>query len=286
LLELYQVWRYLRRLRPDVCHAFLFIGYTLVLPLAWAARVPVRISGRRGFPVATGVLHRLLATAGRVASTMHLCNSQAGATATIAQEGVPTARVRVIPNAIEVPEPAADLTRQPARGVVIANLVGLKGHADLLAALAQLNDPPHMCFVGEGPAREHIADLIDRHHLGGVVTLAGSVPEAARMLPDFQFAVLPSHSEGLPNAVLEAMAAGLPAVATSVGGIPEIIVDGVTGLLVPPRSPAALAAAISRLAADPELRVRLGRAARETAAGFSLASCVTKHEAAYREMPA
>jgi hypothetical protein len=97
--------------------------------------------------------------------------------------------------------------------------------------------------------------------------------------------VHPSDEEGFPNAILEGMAAGLPVVATRVGGTPELVVDGVTGILVPPRSPADLAAAVSRLLADAELADGMGAAGRERAAReFPLGRMVERTEALYTEV--
>jgi glycosyltransferase involved in cell wall biosynthesis len=279
------VWRHLRELRPDVCHGFLYTCATLVLPLAWAARVRVRVSGRRGaVPVPAKWARRLVHAVGLRAASAHLCNSRAGADDAVRDDRIEPSRVLVIANGVEIPAATADPARQPATGVVVANMRAGKGHLDLLDALALLDAPPSVCLVGDGPERPAIEERIGRLGLRGAVGLAGARPDARRLLADYQFAVLPSHHEGLPNAVLEAMAAGLPVVATAVGGVPEIVTDGVTGLLVPPRTPADLAAAIGRLAADPALRARLGAAGRAAVSAYSVAACVDRHEAVYRKL--
>lgn len=280
------IWRHLRELRPDVCHAFLFTCYTQVLPLAWAAGVPVRVNGRRGAspPVPTGLHRALLDFAGRRVSNLYVANSRALAEELVTNENVPADLIEVIANGVELPGETADPARWPARGIVVANLIGYKGHADLIEALALLDAPPPMCLVGEGPERERLIRLIDERGLGGVVRLAGAVPDARSVLADYQFAVLPSHAEGLPNSVLEAMAAGLPVIATAVGGVPDIVADGRTGLLVPPYAPAELATAIARLAGDPLLRQRMGAAGRAAAERWGVEECATRHEAVYRAM--
>ncbi|MBC6456838.1 glycosyltransferase [Actinomadura sp. HBU206391] len=282
--RLLAVWRYFRGLRPDVCHAFLFGCYTRVLPLAWAARVPVRVNGRRGAtpPSPLGVRRKILDFLGSRASSLYVCNSRAGADELVRLERVPARRVVVISNGVDVPAAVADVERQPPRGIVVANLIHYKGHADLVDALAMLDGPPGVTLVGEGPERDALTRLVGLRRLTDTVRFTGAVPDARPLFLTHQFAVLPSHQEGLPNAVLEAMAAGLPVITTAVGGIPEIVTDGVTGLLVPPRDPRSLADMIELLAADPGLRVRLGTAARRAAEGFGVPRCAERHEAAYR----
>lgn len=284
--QLCGLWRHLRALRPDVCHGFLFTCYTHVLPIAWLAGVPARVNGRRGAPppTPTGVLRTLLDLAARHSSNLYVTNSRALRARLAGEEKVSPGRIEVIANGVALPEETADPARCPARGIAVANLIAYKGHADLIEALALLDAPPYLCLVGEGPERERLAALVRERRLGHVVTLAGAVPDARALLAAFQFAVLPSHQEGLPNAVLEAMAAGLPVVATAVGGVPEVVADGETGLLVPPRDPPALAKAIERLTTDPELRAAMGAAGRRAAARLSVDECAARHEAAYRTL--
>ncbi|MFF5262488.1 glycosyltransferase [Actinomadura viridis] len=282
--RLIALWWHLRTLKPDVCHAFLFTCCTRVLPLAWAAGVPVRVNGRRGAspPTPTGLVRRVLDTASRRSSSQYVTNCHGIARELLGPGGVPADRVEVIPNGVELPAEAADAARCPPRGIVVANLIAYKGHADIVEALALLPGPPRVRFVGDGPERERLGALIEARGLRHVVELAGAVPDSRTLLPGHQFAVLASHAEGLPNAVLEAMAAGLPVIVTAVGELPGIVTDGRDGLLVPPRDPAALAAAIGRIAADPELRAALGAAARRTAQRYGVGECVARHEAVYR----
>jgi glycosyltransferase involved in cell wall biosynthesis len=282
--ELLALWRHLRHLRPDVCHAFGFTCYTIALPLAWAARVPVRVNGRRGAaPLSpTGIGRKGLDLVSVLTSSVYVCNSYAGAQDLQRYEGVPAHRIVVVPNSVAIPSRVADAGRQSPTGAVVANLVPYKGHADLVEALAKLESPPHLCFIGDGPERDDLLALLKARGLEHAVEFAGTVPAASRLLPSYQFAILPSHREGLPNAVLEAMAAGLPVIATAVGGVPEIVVDGVTGLLVRPHEPSELAAAIERLTGDPLLRARLGAAGRLAAERLAGQSCAAQHEAVYQ----
>ena len=118
--------------------------------------------------------------------------------------------------------------------------------------------------IGEGEERTRLERQIADADLGTRVFLAGFIPDAARYLKGLDIFVLPSLKEGLPYAVMEAMAAGLPVVATRVGGVPDLITDGENGLLAPPKDPQAIAAALIRLAGSPETRAQIGLRARET----------------------
>lgn len=155
----------------------------------------------------------------------------------------------------------------------IANFYPTKG-LDILIQASPLLGNVHTVIIGDGPARP--ASVPPRTHL------LGTIPDAARLLPAFDVFVLPSRKEGLPYALIEAMAAGLPIVATTVGGIPEIITHEKNGLLVPVENPAALAAAIRRLVDDPSFRAQLGNAAKTSAEKFSFAAQLANTLAVYR----
>jgi glycosyltransferase involved in cell wall biosynthesis len=151
-------------------------------------------------------------------------------------------------------------------------------------AALRLVDPgqrPVIRLLGDGVERGPVEAAIAEAGLDPWLPREGQVPDAARWLRHARFCVLPSNDEGLPNAVLESMAAGVPVVATRVGGIPELIDDGVDGLLVEPGDAAGLAEAMTRLATDEALRVRLGAAARKRARSFSWEACTDRHVELY-----
>ena len=142
-----------------------------------------------------------------------------------------------------------------------------KGIADLLRAAAVLSNTKgvpnfRLVLVGDGPEREALARLASRLGIEGKLTMAGFQRDTKPYYSIATLMAVSSHTEGSPNVVLEAMAAGLPIAATAVGGIPEILEEGLTGLMVPPRNPDAMASAILRILTDPEMRLRLGAAAR------------------------
>jgi glycosyltransferase involved in cell wall biosynthesis len=167
---------------------------------------------------------------------------------------------------------------------MVANLIAYKGHADLLAALTMLESRPVIRLIGEGPERHQLEREIRRLELSDVVQLEGHLPQAAEIFREVQFALLTSHHEGLPNALLEAMAAGLPVIATAVGGVPELVDHEKTGLLVPPSDPVALAQAIAIMSSDTERRVEYGRAARAKALRYSWERCREAHLSVYEEL--
>jgi glycosyltransferase involved in cell wall biosynthesis len=137
-----------------------------------------------------------------------------------------------------------------------------------LALLARRADPKNWCvvIVGDGPERESLTRRASELGLAESVIFAGYRSDVRAFYALADLLVLPSHTEGSPNVVLEAMAAGVPVVAMAVGGVPEILIHEQNGLLVPPGKLSEMAAAIERLEGDEQLRSRLSAAARECAA--------------------
>ncbi len=153
--------------------------------------------------------------------------------------------------------------------IILATLRDWKGHDDLLDAwtLVRARVPGwQLLVVGDGPRRAHLEQRVDAMALRGEVTFAGNQDDVPAWFACAQLSVLPSYGdEGVPQSLMQAAACGLAAVSTPIGAIPEAVVDGRTGFLVPPRDVAALAAALARLMTDGELRQRMGRAAYEYA---------------------
>ena len=140
-------------------------------------------------------------------------------------------------------------------------------------------------FAGDGEQRKEFERQVEELGLRRKFLFLGRRDEIPGILACCHVAVLPSKAEGLPNAVLEYLAAGLPTIASKVGGNAEIIEDGVTGLLIPPRDPVALAAAVSRLLTDPDFGTALGRAGREMILSrFSMAQAVRRTELFYQDL--
>ncbi|HXF71391.1 MAG TPA: glycosyltransferase [Actinomycetota bacterium] len=169
----------------------------------------------------------------------------------------------------------------------VANFRVAKAHPDLLraAALVRQRIPEvRFVFVGQGPLEERARRLAKDLRLADAAVFAGYREDAARLCAAFDLFTLSSVHEGLPIALLEAMAAGTPAVVTDAGGLPEVVEDGVHGRVVPRRDPAALAAAIVELLSDEGLRARMGLAAQERARGFDIRRAVRRMEQVYEEL--
>jgi glycosyltransferase involved in cell wall biosynthesis len=198
----------------------------------------------------------------------------------LAALGVCPKRSWVVHNAVQAPETLPDfhgirleVCRQlalPADALLCVSAGRLspeKGHADLLRAIAEIGDrAPAWYFMlcGDGPCRARLQQQIHALRLQQRVRLAGFRTDIQDIFQAMDLFVLPSHSEGLPNVVLEAFALGKPVIATSVGGVPEIIENGVNGVLVPPRQPSVLAEAMVRCFHEPARMAAWGQAARRT----------------------
>ena len=170
----------------------------------------------------------------------------------------------------------------------VARLAEQKGHCYLLdAAPSILQEHPdvHFVFAGDGPLRSELESQTCRNNLNGHVHFLGFRSDVRELMSEFDVFVLPSLWEGLPNVVLEVMACGKPVVATAVDGTPEAIVDGETGLLVPPRDPKALAEAIIKLLGDEKNIKTMGIKGRERVEqSFSLETQIDRFVELYEKL--
>lgn len=236
-----------------------FYANVVGLTGAALARVPVRLASRRELaPDKSRAQLALQRAAYRLAHRV-VANSPAAA-ARLAEEGLPSGAIRVIPNGLDLdrfsPRPRTGTIRTI---VTVANLRPEKCHDVLIKAFARL-DPAglRLKIVGDGPCRPALERLAHAESADTRIEFLGHREDVADLLASADLFVLPSRSEAFPNAVLEAMAAGVPVIASAVGGVVDLIEDGTTGLLVPPGDPDALRAAIERLVARPTLAASLG----------------------------
>jgi len=295
------LFAHLRSTRAPMVHFFLPESYMVGGVCALFARTPVRIMSRRslndyqkGRPLARWLeraLHRTIQQA--------LGNSQA-VVEQLRWEGIPASRLELIYNGInltELPAQRGRLEMRTALGVepatlvfvMVANLIPYKGHRDALAAfaLAQPRLPERWVVLMAGrddgigsSLRAEAAAL----GLGDHVKWLGARNDVPDLLGASDVGLLCSHQEGFSNAILEAMGAGLPMVATDVGGNAEAVVDGMTGFIVPAHGPARLAEALVA-SAEPERRQTMGRAARRRIeAQFLLSHCVDQYERCYQRL--
>jgi glycosyltransferase involved in cell wall biosynthesis len=274
-------WRLNRLLRdqhPAILHTWMFHANIPGRLIGRTAGVPVIITSERTMGQEGNFRRWLNRSTARWANSI-VCVSQSVADFAIGKIGLPAKKIVVIPNGIELDQfenlpiqSEARVKYQLPEGALIIGAIGrpraVKGYSyliDAFARLAQGHPSAHLLFVGDGPDRSRLEEQVQTTGFIDRVTFLADQLDIPSLLPALDILALPSLHEGMPNVAIEAMAAGLPVVATAVGGTPEVIIDGINGLLVPPRNPEALAGALSRLLLDPDLRQRMGQAGRQRA---------------------
>jgi glycosyltransferase involved in cell wall biosynthesis len=278
--------------RPHVLHGYLFGPNLLAVLAGRLTGVPAVISKRNVDAFETPrqvwgqrIAHRLATHVTAVSETV---------AETARALGVPRERITVIPNGVDAARFRAavpDAAVRRANGMVIGSvgcLAPRKDYGTLLEALAILRQHGRQfraVLVGDGPERRALEDRAGTLGLAPYVEFLGERADVERLLPAMDVFVLSSREEGIPNALLEAMAAGRASVATAVGGTAEVLTDGETGWLVPPGSPPALAEALEDALTHPDEARRRGEAARlATEERMDLDTMVRRHEALYRRL--
>ena len=279
----------IRQASPDVVHCFLYWSYLLGVPIARSVGVPVVVSSRRSLSAAAKQ-HRLLVPWSRACDRLAhavVCNSGAVLEDAVRHTGLSRRKAVVIRNGVHLPAAVTPPAGRPQRVVIVANLIPYKGHAVALAAFARVRAEwpaleARLQLAGSGPEEASLRARAREYGIGGEVQFLGSVADVTALLDECSFTVLPSLSEGLPNAVLESLAQGRAVVASAVGGIPEILNRG-GGILVPAGDPEALADAMRSLLADPTLAARLGAEGRAVVSdGFGIDRMVEESLQLYR----
>ena len=287
LRHLWAFAQWCREHRIAVVHTSDLYSNTFGLTGARIAGVPLRIGNRREVNPDKSLAQLGLQRAAYACADLVVANSRAAAVQLL-KERVPGRKIRVVPNGLDIGLfQARPASPRPRKVVVVANLRPEKGHDVLLDAAAKvLRQFPDATFelVGGGPRLDALRARCAALHLQHAVTFAGHHEDVAARLAAADIFTLPSRSEAFPNAVLEAMAAGLPIVASAVGGICELLDDDRSGLLVPAGDADALAAGLQALMSDPERAARLGAAARVVAeTRYSFDRMVTAFDALYRD---
>jgi glycosyltransferase involved in cell wall biosynthesis len=279
-------------LHAHTAHAAALAAFASPLSgLPWVAhrRVDFELSGRLSRRLKYDRAGRVVAISQAIAGMLERC-------------GIPPSRIAVVPDGLPVGDkerswtggseerffPASSEEKSRLRrefsqrfGVResdfwVGNLAALVPHKDhdtlIAAALLVLQKLPQTTFLiaGQGPEQQRLVKQIKLMGLAGKVFILGQVEDPAPFLRSLDLFVLSSWGEGMGSVLLEAAACGVPIAATTAGGIPEIVADGSSGLLAPPRDPEALAGAIARLLGDPALAQRLAAQAREDLPDFGL----------------
>ena len=298
-----QLWRLFRRLRPAIVHTRNLAALEAQVP-AWAAGVPVRIHGEHGRDV--GDLHghsRKYQWVRRVHSPLvhrYVALSQDLAGYLSQRVGIDGSRIEQIYNGVDVqrfcppagsdPAPIAGCPFDPGHWLVgtVGRMQTVKNQTllaqafvDALRHAPALRERMRLVMVGDGPLRAEAMTLLQGAGVAHLAWLPGERADVAEVMRGLDCFVLPSLAEGISNTILEAMATGLPVLATGVGGNAELVGHGRSGEIVPSGDAAALAQALVRLADDPAAAAAMGRAGREEVERrFSLQAM----EAAYRRL--
>ena len=286
-LALVELIRLCRKVRPQIVHVHSSKMGVLGRLAAWLAGVPVRILTVHGWSFAAynGLARSLFLRIERLMrplTTTVVCVAEATRQEGLAARTCDPQRTVVIHNAVAVRSFRPTSRRGGTVEVVgVGRFAYPKDFTTLLDALTLVAAPCHVRLAGDGPALPAVAAALTRNGLSHRVELLGARDDIPDLLARSDVFVLSSRSEGFPVSVLEAMAAGLPVVATDVGGVGEAVEDGETGFLVPAADSEALARALERLLVDGELRRRLGAAGRARALGLF---DVSRYRAAYEEL--
>jgi glycosyltransferase involved in cell wall biosynthesis len=279
---LFSLWKFLRREKIDVIETFTHDSNMVALPIAWLAGVPVRIATHHGVIEGFSRWRELVHSWMINHNIAHKLVAVSRKTYEVAlREGVRSERISVIQNGIAPLslESRSKLEIRKKTGmeaddlvlVSVGRLVYQKAHEFLIACMPDvLREFPNakVGICGEGSLRSDLQAQIERLNLTDSVKLLGKSDRVATYLASADIFVLPSRWEGMPIALLEAMSAGLPCIATKVEGVDEVLVEGEHGLFVPVEDTPTLGKAILQLLRTPETRARMGAAARQHVSKF------------------
>lgn len=306
LTSLVFLYRFFRRYRPHVVHTHTAKAGAVGRLAAWLARVPIVVHTYHGHvfhgyfsPVATRIFLGIERALARMSDRL-LTVSDSVRDELIRYRIAPPQAITVLPLGLDLtPFLAAETMRGTLRaelGIsgsvplvgIVARLVPIKRHEDFLAAVALIvARRPDAVFliVGDGERRAELAALTARMGLVSSVRFLGWRRDLARIYADLDVTVLTSANEGSPVSLIEAMAAACPVVATAVGGVPDIVEEGVCGRVVPAGDPAAVASAVLALLEDPERRRAMGLAGRTRVhPAFGTPRLVTDMERLYLDL--
>jgi L-malate glycosyltransferase len=301
--QLWQLRKFLIDNRIDVLHTFSLIGNTFGVLGGMLARVPVIITSRRDMGVMNPRFYGPLQTNLSHSVDAIVTNAQAIKQKMVDEENINPNKIKVIYNGVDInrfslekkfcEEVRCELRiskHDPIIGI-IAEIKPVKGHIYLLKAVKRLiKSIPDLkvLIIGdsiEPETRAGVEAEVSELGLKDHAVFLGRTQEVPRLLTAIDISILPSLSEGVSNTILESMAAGVPVIATNVGGSPEVVLDGKTGLIVPPADSDALADAILRLLDNPEFATRLAAQARSMVIHhFSKENMIDNYENLYLQL--
>ena len=293
-----------RRMRPAIVHTRNLAALELAVPALFAG-VPARVHGEHGWDTADpgGTLrkYQLLRRAYSPFVSRYVALSGQIEAYLVNRVGIAPGRVERICNGVDTLRFSPASARQPIAGipfndpaVVIVGTVGrlqtVKDQLNLVRAVAlargqgEAGARLRLVIAGEGPQRTEVEAEIRATGIGDITWLAGERSDVPDVMRAFDVFALPSQAEGISNTILEAMASGLPVVATDVGGNAELVADGETGLLVPAQSPQHMADALLRYTSDVALRQNHGAAGRQRVeSNFSIDNMVARYTRLYEQ---
>jgi glycosyltransferase involved in cell wall biosynthesis len=294
----FKLARWMRQEQVAVVHTHLFTADVFGRIAARLAGVRAVFSTSHNVNGWKGRAHRMLDRAlSMISSRVVGCTEEVGRVL-VQRDGIAARKVAVVENGVDLrrfDSVSAEGVREEFGIAADAMLMGVvgrlhpqKGHEDLLQAfvrLRSLTGAKFQClFIGEGELRAQLEEQVTRMGLNDVVRFTGLRKDVPRLLVALDLFVMPSRWEGLPMALLEAMACGKPCVVTSVGGIPSVIDDGANGLMLPPEQPELMAQALARVIGDAELRRSLGATARDCALRrYDVGRALQAYESMYDE---
>lgn len=287
----------------DIIQTYGLTADVVIRPLARRLGAKRLVSSIRGLERSRKWYHNILSKLTRHYVDVWISNSEAGKAVAVQREHLDPEKVIVIPNGIDenllapLAIDAEALTAQLGIAkedtviLTVANLKPMKGHSDILAAIKLIEQDASasrnlkFVFVGEDRSGGEISKLALRMKIQDRVAFAGFQEDVRPFLQRANIFLFPSHEEGMGNALMEAMAHGLPVIATRVGDLPELVRDGVDGMLIEPKNSAAIAQALSYLLENGGTRETMGQNAREKMAkNFKLDKMVRQHEQAYQKL--
>lgn len=297
-----QLYRLFRQLRPTIVHSRNLAALEVQLP-AWAARVPVRIHGEHGRDVGdldgSNRAYQRVRRFYRPFVSHYIALSQDLGDYLTGPIGVPAARVSQFVNGVDTDrfrraavEPIPGCPFDPSTCWLIGSVGRMQAVKDPLmlvrAFIALLDRAPELraqarlVMIGDGPVRAACQALLQQAGVADLAWLPGERSDVPAVMRGLHVFALPSLAEGISNTILEAMASGLPVVATQVGGNAALVTEGTTGLLTPAADPEAMAQSLLQLARQPALADAMGRAGRERVErDFSMRAMVARYQGLY-----